>query len=318
MARLLSVLDGVTLSSGAAVMGTGIVSIGFARDGLTVLSDVLLAVGVALWVVLALLFVARGGGRLRREARSPGALTAVAGSAVLASRFFLAGVAPAGFALSAVAVLAAAVLALPVRRGWTNPARGVGFMVVVATESLTLLAASVSLREHAAWLALVGLAFLVAGLAAYALVLARFDLLQLAVGRGDQWIAGGALAIATLACARTGDALHASASLAGLAHVLDDASLVVAACAAAWLPVLVGAELVAPRLGFDARRWSAVFPLGMYAVAAFAVAAATGQAWLATFARVWIWPAFAAWCVVFAAMLGRGATVARLHGADAA
>jgi hypothetical protein len=38
----------------------------------------------------------------------------------------------------------------------------------------------------------------------------------------------------------------------------------------------------------------------MYAACSFAAASAAGIAGLATFARVWIWPAFAAWLLVAA------------------
>ena len=40
------------------------------------------------------------------------------------------------------------------------------------------------------------------GLGFYAFVIARFDLRQLVVGRGDHWVTGGALAISTLAAGR--------------------------------------------------------------------------------------------------------------------
>ena len=95
-------------------------------------------------------------------------------------------------ALALLLVLVPCVLAR-----WRTPTVGLSFLLVVATESVAVLAARVGLVHEA----LVPLAL---GLAFYAFVLARFDLRQVLEGGGDHWIAGGALAIAALACARCG------------------------------------------------------------------------------------------------------------------
>jgi len=322
MGRTTRLLDAVPPTAGAAVMGTGIVSIGLARIGRAGLSDALLAVDVVLWLALCVVFALRLLGqhhRWRSEARSPGALTGVAGTAVLGARLALLGDHWALYVLAGFAALLWLVLVSPVLRHWQTPTVGVSFMVVVATESLAVLAALVALQQRAAWLGVLALVPLVLGIAAYVFVLSGFDLRQLVVGRGDHWIAGGALAIATLACARTAEAVDVSPSLAGLANILDDASFVLWLAAAAWLPALIVAEVLSPRLGYDLRRWSAVFPLGMYAVSSIAVASVTGHGWLRTFGRVWVWVAFAVWAVVFAATLLRSARFVRdVHGAQAA
>jgi tellurite resistance protein TehA-like permease len=65
-----------------------------------------------------------------------------------------------------------------------------------------------------------------------------------------------------------------------------------------WLPLLVVDELVSPRFRYDVRRWSTVFPLGMYAASSVAVGRAVPAPALVTFARVWIWIALAAWLAV--------------------
>jgi tellurite resistance protein TehA-like permease len=59
------------------------------------------------------------------------------------------------------------------------------------------------------------------------------------------------------------------------------------------------------------RRWSTVFPVGMYAACSFLVGAAAHAPGITDFARVWIWVAVAVWLVVFVAMLGRGIELAR-------
>ena len=118
------------------------------------------------------------------------------------------------------------------------------------------------------------------GLAAYPFVARRFDLREVASGHGDQWVAGGALAITALACAEVG-----GAATGALHTTLDHAALVVWVTAIAWLPVLVAGELRGPRRGFDLRRWATVFPVGMYAVCSFLVARVDGVGSIATFAR---------------------------------
>ena len=75
----------------------------------------------------------------------------------------------------------------------------------------------------------------------------------------------------------------------------------------AWLPVLVAGEALRPRTGFDARRWSTVFPVGMYAAMSHAVGEQAGRPWIVAFARDWTWVAVAVWALVAAASVGRAA-----------
>ena len=72
-----------------------------------------------------------------------------------------------------------------------------------------------------------------------------------------------------------------------------------------WLPVLLFAEARWRRFRYDARRWSTVFPLGMYSVSSFAVGALAHVSPITTFARVWVWIGTASWAVVFAATIPR-------------
>ncbi len=159
------------------------------------------------------------------------------------------------------------------------------------------------------WLGAAALVPLVLGMAAYLPVLVRFDLRELRTRRGDHWVAGGALAIATLACGRAAQATQELAALHRLADSLGTASLALWAAAVVWLPVLVAAELAAPRLGYDARRWSTVFPIDMYAASSFAVGRVEGVNGLVDFARVWIWVALAVWAGVATGLAWRGLAV---------
>ena len=262
-------------------MGTGIVSVALSLDGRESVSRLLFVVAVAGLIALAAALVAFAISdrvTLREHACVPGALTWVAGTDVVGARLTFFGWRHEAEALLVIAVALWLVLVPCVLAHWRTPTVGLSFLLVVATESVAVLAARIGL-VHEAFVPL-GL-----GLAFYAFVVARFDLRHVLEGDGDHWIAGGALAIAALACARCG--LHTLA-------------LAVWAAAAAWLPALLLAEVLRPRLRFDARRWSTVFPLGMYAVCSFAAGGA-----LTDFARAWVWVALAAWAFAAAGTVRR-------------
>jgi tellurite resistance protein TehA-like permease len=282
----------VPAGSGAFVMGTGIVSVALALDGEDALSQSLFALAAAGWVAAAVAACARG--------RFPASLTGVAGTAVIGARAALLGwgrIATAALALALVLWLA---LVPEIVRAPRERAVGTSFLVVVATESIAALAALVSEAESVRWLAAAAVAPLVLGLAVYPLVARRFDLNELASGRGDQWVAGGALAIAALACAEVG-----SATSGALETTLDRGALVPWGLAIAWLPVLVVGEVRGTRRGFDLRRWATVFPVGMYAACSFLVGNADHVGSISTFARVWVWVALAVWSLAFAGALRR-------------
>jgi Voltage-dependent anion channel len=59
------------------------------------------------------------------------------------------------------------------------------------------------------------------------------------------------------------------------------------------------------------RRWSTVFPVGMYAACSFVVGTAVHAGAIHDFARIWTWVAAVVWLVVFAAMVRRGFELAR-------
>lgn len=147
-------------------------------------------------------------------------------------------------------------------------------------------------------------------MAFYAFVISRFDLRQLLVGRGDPWITGGALAISTLAAGRITLGARNLHQLAALGGTLKTVSVVLWALTIAWLPVLLAAELLRPRLGYDLGRWSTVFPVGMYAACSFAVGAAAHASAITDFARVWVWAGVAVWLIAFGTMLRHGLQLA--------
>jgi tellurite resistance protein TehA-like permease len=301
-------------AAGAVVMGTGIVSVALSLDDRELLSRLLLAVAGAIWIGLVLLLAMRV--RLERELpadefASPAALSGVAGTAVLGTRVALLGWNGIAITLLVLAFCVWLALVPNVLRRWRTPTVGASFLLVVSTESLAALGALLSLRERADWLAVAALVALALGIAAYVLVLARFDLSQLRVGRGDHWVAGGALAIAALACGEVARAADGLSGLHRLGSALGVAAFALWLLAIGWLPALAVAEVIAPRLSYDARRWSTVFPVGMYAACSFTVGDLRARDVLPDFARVWIWVALGLWVVVFAAMLRRGLALRR-------
>jgi tellurite resistance protein TehA-like permease len=311
-------LDAIPPASGAVVMGTGIVSIALSLDRHETISRILLVLDAVTWVALAVLLPARAArdhGRFRADVRTPAALTSVAGTAVLGTRLTLLGWDWAGVALLVIAFLLWAALLAPVLAHWRTPTVGASLVLTVSTESLAVLAATLAIADQAHWLLVAAIAPFGLGLAFYVFVIARFDLRQLAIGHGDHWITGGALAISTLAAGKITTGAKALAVLGGASGTLKSVSLGLWALTMLWLPVLLLAEALRPRPGYDVRRWSTVFPVGMYAACSFAVAKADHATAITRFARIWVWVALAVWAVVFAAMIGRAIQIVRADGA---
>ena len=308
------VLDAIPPAAGAEVMGTGIVSVALSLDHHETLSRVLLAIAALMWVALAVLVplrARRDRARFLADIQTPPALTSVAGTAVLGTRLALLGWTWAGIAALVLAGATWALLLGPVLSHWRTPTVGASLILTVSTESLAVLAATIAVVERSDWLLVVALAPFVLGLGFYVFVIARFDLHQLAVGRGDHWITGGALGISTLAAGKLLAGAKGLAILGGGGGVLKDVALGLWVLTMLWLPVLLVAEVVRPRLQYDVRRWSTVFPFGMYAACSFAVGAATHASAITSFARVWVWIALAVWAVVLGAMINRGLPAVR-------
>lgn len=303
------VLDAIPPASGAVVMGTGIVSIALALDHRDTLSDILLVIAAAIWLALAWLLPARAIAGIRRfedDLGHPTALTSIAGTGVLGTRLTLLG----GWNTVAAVLLIIALIVwlglVPgVLRHWQTPTIGASFILTVATDSVALLAAALADADHARWLLYAALVVFCLALVFYAFVLSRFQFRQLVVGVGDHWVTGGALAISTVTAGRITLAARDTGALAGEPGVLKTVALVLWCLTMCWLPALLIAEAARPRLRYTVRRWSTVFPVGMYAACSFVVGAVTQTSGITDFARIWVWVAVAVWLIVFAAMLRR-------------
>lgn len=298
--RAVDWLATVPPGAGAAVMATGIVSVGLHLTGHDALSDAFLGAAAALWVLLALAFAVRlladRSGWVAASANPP-ALTAVAATCVLGTRLSLLGSQRLALALLALSAVAWPWLLLSVLRHLGRPAPGAAFLVCVATEGLAVLAAALALAGEGDWLAWAALAACLLGLLLYAEALRRFDLGQVLTGSGDHWIAAGALAISALAASK----LTASPVWTGTAHsVLRVLTLVLLGLDLAWYAVLAVCEILRPRIRYDLRRWSTVFPLGMSAVASLSTAQAGHVRQLHGVGTVLLWIAVAAWLLVAA------------------
>ncbi|MFI9249177.1 tellurite resistance/C4-dicarboxylate transporter family protein [Streptomyces sp. NPDC053069] len=287
-------------AAGAAVMATGILSVGLHVTGHEALSRVTLAMTGVAWVALAADFVLRLLCERQRwvaEAESPGALTSVAATTVLGTRVSELGRQATAEALLALAALLWPVLLVLVVRHWKRRMPGAVFLCCVATQGLVVLAATLAAAQRTAWLAHAALGLFWLGLVLYGLALARFDARQVLEGAGDHWIAGGALAISALAGAKLLVAGDAGLYLwdeddRGVLRTVTVALLVLDL---AWYLVLLTAEAVRPRRGYDVRRWATVFPMGMTAAATLTVATVLAVPWLRWPGRVLLWVAVAGW-----------------------
>jgi tellurite resistance protein TehA-like permease len=312
--RVQRVLDAVPPAAGAVVMGSGILCVDLYTVGQPLVASVLLWFAAGSWLFLAAVLAQRARhepGRFGCEARSPAALTGVAGSGVLGTAFAAHGYYPVAVALLGLAGLSWALLLTPVLSHWETPVAGVSFLLTVATQGLAVLGATLAARAGAAWLLIAAVAALILGLAFYIVTVTRFAPRQLLTGHGDQWVAGGALAISALACAKITQADGALDWLTWMHGVLAVAALVLWCLAMLWLGPLIAAEALRPRLSYDVRRWATVFPVGMYAACSIAVSQVTGITGIGVFARVWTWLAVTVSVFVFGGLIRRSWQVLR-------
>ncbi|MCX4988982.1 MULTISPECIES: tellurite resistance/C4-dicarboxylate transporter family protein [unclassified Streptomyces] len=292
-------------AAGAAVLATGIISVGLQLTGYETLSRIALVLASLAWLGLAAEFAARlvrDREQWMRQAGTPAGLTAVAATTVLGTRFSALGWQGLAEALLALSAALWPVLLLAVVRHRRRRMTGGVFLVCVATQGLSVLGSTIATAVGTDWLAHAALVLFWLGIVLYGVSFAHFDLWEVKRGAGDHWVAGGALAISALAGARLVAAHHASPYLWN-----DDDQGVLRATTGALLVldltcycVLLVTEAVWPRLRYDVLRWSTVFPMGMTAVSTLSVAAALGVFWLKGPGQVLLWFAVAAWLAVAA------------------
>ncbi|HEU4362671.1 MAG TPA: tellurite resistance/C4-dicarboxylate transporter family protein [Mycobacterium sp.] len=307
----------------AAVMATGILSVGARTHHYRWLSDALGVLATAGLLVLVALAGAVAVARRRTcwDLTDPDVtlrlFTFVAACAVLDSRLADHPAVTRGLALVAASSWLA-LLVLTVRNMMARPwpvlrdsAHGAWELASVGTSGLAILAAQVA--RHTGdqgwlviavpiWVLAVGIYALMTWLILWRTVAERMDREGF---EPDDWILMGAMAIATLA----GDGIHSVAPqwLAGPVRAVTVVTWVVASL---WIPPLIYFVLhrVNRRPGilrFTGVWWAVVFPLGMYAVATDASARQLGATSLQTVSLVFFWNALAVWLIVVIAGLLR-------------
>lgn len=255
--------------------------------------------------LVASLFVDRPS--LALEAPRASSLTWVAATEVVGTRVSSLGWTAA--ALVALALGTATLLGLLGPVLWHRQERlgGEDFLPCVATQGLAVLGATLVSEGGPSLLAVAAAGLLAAGIALYASTLVRFDWGEIVTGGGDQWVLAGALAISSLATARllaASSTVHLPSGVHPVLQVLDLGLWTLAAAMGVALAVGEGAR---PRRGSDRRRWATVFPLGMIAAAAMAVAQANRLGSLRYPGVVMTWVAVSSFVVVAAAAIVRGA-----------
>jgi tellurite resistance protein TehA-like permease len=192
---------------------------------------------------------------------------------------------------------------------------GSWLLVTVSTESLTVLGTLVAPRLGAVDI------ILFAALCAYllgamfyivfiALIIYRWIFLSMEPAKltPPYWINMGALAITTLAGGRLILSSDSWIVLADLQPFIRGFTLFFWAAGTWWIPLLVIVGFwrhIVERvpLVYDPQYWSLVFPLGMYSVATFIFAKATGMTFLLIIPRFAVYIAALAWLVTFCSML---------------
>lgn len=303
-------------AAGAAVMATGILSVGLYLTDHETLSRIALALASVGWLALAADFavrLVRDRARWVREAGTPAGLTAVAATTVLGIRFSALGWQTLAEALLALAALLWPVLLVAVVRHWRRRAAGGVFLVCVATQGLSVLGSAVASAERWDWLAHAAMVLFWLGLILYVIAYTRFDVREVARGAGDHWIAGGALGISALAGAALVAAHHVNPYLWNDDDqgALRATTTVLVTLALVGFCLLLVAEVVWPRPRYALERWGTVFPMGMTAVAALAVSAALDVSWLKGLGEVLLWISVAAWLAVAAGAVLAARSTAR-------
>jgi tellurite resistance protein TehA-like permease len=304
-------------------MATCIVSRAMQLDGAAALSGILLAVGIAAYLVLVAVYAGRlaiNRAGVRADAADPGRafgfFTLTAGSDVLAARL------AADDHLAAAAVLLVIGGVSWVGLGYLLPpllaGRGLGgvsgswFLWPVATQSVAVGLTSLP-PPWPGGLVAVAVACWAVGVIGYLLVAGLVTAARLAFPvrpaalTPGYWVFMGASAISVLAGAQI---LRLPPSpLTTATHAVVAGSSVMLWAFGTWLvPLLLILGVwrhVRHRvpLAYEPGMWSMVFPIGMYGVASRELGAALRLPWLVTLGRDEAWLALAAWAAVSLAMI---------------
>jgi tellurite resistance protein TehA-like permease len=310
----------------ALVMATCIVSRAMQLDGAHLLSGILLAVGIAAYVLLVVAYAWRitaYRADVRADAADPrrafGFFTLAAGSGVLAARLAGDGHTAAAAVLLVIGgaswVLLSYGLPLliagPGRPAALAGANGSWFLWPVATQSVAVGLTSWP-APLPAWAAAIAVACWAVGVLLYLLVAGLVTVALATVPAGPAgltpayWVFMGASAISVLAGAQI-MRLPPSPLVTATSAVVAGLSVTLWAFGSWLVPFLVIAGIwrhVRHRvpLAYEPGLWSIVFPVGMYGVASHELGRVLRAPWLVTLGRDEAWAALAVWAAVLLAM----------------
>lgn len=299
--------DTITPAYGAIVMGSGIVSAGLFLNQQKTLSLFVLFFALLAWITLAALFVYRlvkQRGRIKKEAKILPALTGVAGTAVLGTNFVNNQVLILGLIFLGVAFILWIYVLPRVLQNLKKPTVGVSFLLTVSTEALANLMTAIYIVNRQEFFLFAGIVLFVLGLLFYIFVICSFDFREIFHGHGDHWVIGGALAISSLTIGKITLAIFLTESLKIYLQFFQFFAVALWAITMIWLPILLFAEVWNIRVAYDIRRWSTVFPLGMYAACSFSVGKdVVNVPIILQFAHYWVYIGLFAWSVGMIVML---------------
>ncbi len=319
----------------ALVMATGIVSIVCGLHGLTIIARALLGFNLLAFGILAVLTVGRAGWFLTRlladlqsHVVAPRFLTLVAGTCALGSQLVtLEGESSLTFLLWVIGELLwwvfmyGILLGLIVHDPKPDLATGLDgswMLAVVATQSVALLGAQETARFPAGrqGVLLFSLALYLIGCLLYIVIVSLIfqRLLFFPVAPREitpaYWIVMGATAITTLTGATLMSADPRWVALGKLLPLLTGLSLLFWAVGTWWIPLLLLLEAWrhayrGVALRYESGWWGAVFPLGMYATASFALGEALQLPVLFSFSQVFMYLGLAGWMLTCIGLLHR-------------
>ena len=313
-------------------MATGIVAIACNLEGFRRLAQVLVAINILIFVVLAAMTLLRAALFPRAfyrdvgdHNRGVGFFTIVAGTAILGSgAFTILGLhwlplilwfaSLTLWVLATYSIFAAFILKQD-KPSLRHGIHGSWLLAVVATESIALLALHLlsNFPNHRPLVLFLSLALWLSGGMLYiwmiSLIFYRYTFFPILPSdlMPFYWIDMGAVAIASVVGALLLERITGS-PLADLAPFVKGLTILFWATATWWIPMLaifaIWRHTVARQsFAYSPFYWAAVFPLGMYAVATFRLMEITGFGFFVWIPKVFTWVALVAWLATFAGLL---------------